>query len=434
VVVSQPTITIVPSSSSINIGQSISYTANIPSGLGIGPFTVNLVYNGIEVATNSIPAGGGSNTLTYTPVDIGTALAFNAVVTDIGTGYVFNSVPSTITVTPILSNSIANVIVSVSSGSSTTLDYVPAGTTLTITSSNSILANVLISNVTGNYISTLNPGTILVALDFNAVSNTPSSISYTMTVNVPCGTNTEPYKLEGGTWTWLSYNYVAACTISFTVPPDPTVALFTLPSGSGGGSSGGGGPSSGGGGGGLSGPSVTQFGSCYRIANFTNPNNERITLNGTTFSITASAVLSGSAALIINNGTYLLTPNAPVSIGSNSRYNFTATLTGISYLPILHTMTMDVCSVPVHAVAHANVTSSSTIPTTTTTISSTIHATTSVVSTIPANAVHYPSGYSASTLALAGGIIVAVAVIAGAIYHFIVRKRGRYGGNKRAAH
>ncbi len=91
-----PTITITASSNSISIGQSITYTANIVGGTG--PFTVNLISNG--VTENSISFAIGGNTLSYTPIQTG-SLTFNAIATDTGTTpfYTFNSLSNTIIVT-----------------------------------------------------------------------------------------------------------------------------------------------------------------------------------------------------------------------------------------------------------------------------------------------------------------------------------------------
>ena len=412
---SQPTITISPSSSSINIGQTVSYTANIPSGIGVGPFTVNLVYNGNAVATNSIPIGGGTATLAYVPVDIGT-LTFNVAAADTGAAYLFNSISNTIAVTSVLSNSITNVVVTVSSGTSTSLDYTFANTILTITSSNSILANVLITNVTGNYLSTTNPGSILVVLNFSATSNTPSTISFTVKMDVPCGTNAAPYKLESGTWVSLPYTYVAACTVSFTVPSDPTIGLFTLPSSGGGGSIG-----SGGTGGGPLGAFVTKFSqngaSCYRITNFTIPDSETFALNGTTFTVVASSIMPASAALIINNRTYVLALNQSVNLGLHSNYSYTTKLERIQYLPILHMVNANICSMPI------TTTSTTTITSTSTTISSTIPATTSIVP-ITTTTVPYAPKYGASTQTLIGGII-AMAIVAGVIYYHFIKGKNK---------
>ena len=229
-----PTITMLPSSNSINIGQSVIYTANIPTGTGTSPFTVDLMYNGNVVATNSIlDMSGNSVTLAYTPVDLGT-LTFNAIATDTGTTpfYVFNTIPSTITVNPLLTNSISNVVVDVPANTPTSLNYMGANAILTITSSNGMTANVLISNVTTDYTSKPSASstsfTKLVLLDFSVTNSIPSNVVYSITISIPCGSNAAPYKLYGSTWTALPFTTnTPGCTITFSVPADPVIGIFT---------------------------------------------------------------------------------------------------------------------------------------------------------------------------------------------------------------
>lgn len=79
---SVPTPTLAAGSNSIYLGQPATFTATVPSG-GFGPFTVNLMYDGNVVGTNTIDSPGGSATLSFTPSSTGT-LSFNAVATDTG--------------------------------------------------------------------------------------------------------------------------------------------------------------------------------------------------------------------------------------------------------------------------------------------------------------------------------------------------------------
>ena len=440
---SVPVISITPSSSSINIGQSVLYTANIPAGAGIGPFTANLIHNGNVIGTNTISdTSGNSVTFSYTPTALG-SLTFNAMAIDNGAvpTYFFNSIDSTITVNPLLTNSVSNVVVSVPANTPTNLDYTSANTILSITSSNSINATVLISNVTSSYTSTpsTSVSTKLVVLNFSVTNSTPSVVSYSLTVSIPCGSNAAPYKLIGGTWTALPFSSnPAACTITFNVPADPVIGLFSSGSSStGGGSTGGGGSvtsgSGGSGGGGAIGPSLTRFSqnttTCYQISNFTSPDSELFSLNGTTFSVIASAIMSSSAALIINGNTYILSLNSHFVnlVGTNNDFNYTAYLAGVSYLPILHTVTVDVCSIPASATkpapSHVNVTNASTtttipVNTTSTVPTSTTIANATVTTTVPTSKT---TTATPSIFPVAVGVAIAIAM--GLTYYRSRRKR-----------
>jgi hypothetical protein len=421
-----PTAILSVSSNSINIGNALTFTANVPSG-GLGPFTVNLVYNSNVVNTISDVVSGTSITFVYTPVDLGT-LSFDAVATDTGTApsqYVFNSIVNTVTVNPLLPFPTANFVVDIPSSIETSLDYTNANAVLSITSSDSITSTVLISNVTSGYASTptgrLIAFTKLAVLNLDIISNTPSSVSYGVTLGIPCGSDAAPYKLTSGTWTALPYtSNTAACTITFNVPPDPIIGLFTSYSTAPGGNSGSGSYYVASNGGGMpSGPSLTQFSQngefCYQIANFTNPNSESFTLNGTSFDIVASAIAPNSTALIINGKTYIILPNSPVGIGSNSGFNYTADLTGISYLPILHTATVDVCSIAIPAVAAPTNTSATNTTVPTTTIrptTTTVPATTTIVATPPKPSAAPPASSNTYLIAAIIAVIAVVLVLA----------------------
>ena len=65
-VANAPVISIKTNKISLNAGGSVIFTANIPSGEGIGPFAVNLVVGGSTIANTVIPSNGGSFTYTYT--------------------------------------------------------------------------------------------------------------------------------------------------------------------------------------------------------------------------------------------------------------------------------------------------------------------------------------------------------------------------------
>ncbi len=100
-----PAITLATTNTPIDLGQNVIYTATVTNA-GVGPFTVNLVLQGVGVVgTKTVPIGGGSVSFVYQPVSTG-SLVFNAVATDTGTtspSYVFNSTSNTIIVNTALS-------------------------------------------------------------------------------------------------------------------------------------------------------------------------------------------------------------------------------------------------------------------------------------------------------------------------------------------
>ncbi len=445
VVVQIPTISITPSSNSIDIGQAITYTANIPSGAGVGPFTVNLVYTGNVVSTNTIPdAGGNSITLSYTPTVLG-QLTFNAIATDTGIApaYVFNSISNVITVNSFIPNSTYNFVVSVPSNTETNITYSKANATLSITSSNNVNTNVIISNVTSNYTSTpfvsYTHFSKVVLLNLTMTNSTPSTMVYALTMGIPCGSNAAPYKLIGSSWHLLNYSSnTAACTISFNVPADPVIGLFTSvytppPSGGGGYAPSGGGPS---------GPSLTQRtqngAACYHVANFTTPNYEHFTLNGTAFAVTVSTIAPNSTDLIINGITYVLKLNSSTVLFKDSNFNYAADVTGISYIPIEHTITVDVCAMAIPTVTNQtnNTThSTTTIPenTTTNTPTTTIVPNPSNTSNAPVNAstTNTPAPASAAVPpASSNTYVVAAIVVILAMVAFLTSRRISSGNKK----
>ncbi len=269
----------------------------------------------------------------------------------------------------------ANVVVSVPAYSNTVINYAPAGATLTILSSDSVplSASILITNQYDNATygsstptqgSTIFSKLVILNVSLNLVLK---YVSYSLSVGHACGTNVAPFSYDRATGTWAPLAVtntvtVSPCSITFTIPADPIIGVFaeTLPqtspsgssgSGSSGGSGGSGGAASGGGGTAPTGPGLTRFSqngtACYQIANITTPNYVNFTLNGTPFVVTVSSIAPNSTDLIINGETYVLRPNAPASIGSYEGFNYTADLMGISYLPILHTITADICSIAI---------------------------------------------------------------------------------------
>ena len=87
-----PTISIYSNKISLNAGGGALFMANVPSGVGVGPFTVNLVIGGTTVANTVIPSNGGNFSYGYTFNTIGTfSVQFTAVDTGTTTPFAFVS-------------------------------------------------------------------------------------------------------------------------------------------------------------------------------------------------------------------------------------------------------------------------------------------------------------------------------------------------------
>ncbi len=145
-------------------------------------------------------------------------------------------------ITPIhVTGTHATTKVSLPSNTLVNLNYTSAGAVLSIKSSgsNTITANILIANLTSTASSspssTGTTFTKLVVLNISSdvVSN---SITYGLTVGYPCGSsNAAPYKQNATTGSWVAITPFtrnttgapALCTMSFNIPPDPVIGLFS---------------------------------------------------------------------------------------------------------------------------------------------------------------------------------------------------------------
>lgn len=101
---------------------------------------------------------------------------------------------------------------------------------ITSTTPSNSSANVLVTNVT-NMSSLPGFSGMTRQLALNISVTPPDNVSINVTLAYECGMNASvaPYMLTNGTWTLIRpYNIDAsACTVSFTVPADPVVALYS---------------------------------------------------------------------------------------------------------------------------------------------------------------------------------------------------------------
>lgn len=201
----------------------------------------------------------------------------------------------------------------------------------------------------------------------------------------------------------------------------------------------GGGGTGGTGSGGSSAPVVTKTSNGYSISNIAQLD---------TFNVTLGALINGvenfispdSAGISLNGTSYTLNVSSPVQIGSNLTATRFVELTNISYVPLQHTISLDIYSV-------VNTTTSIAAPATNSTAPSSAPATnntapgsaippavnstspTTAVNSTPAPAANTTSTVSApksglaspAVVALGVGIAIAIA-IAGAYYRFSRRR------------
>jgi hypothetical protein len=181
--------------------------------------------------------------------------------------------------------------------------------------------------------------------------------------------------------TSLSFQIVVKPTLpiitnssSNTIINQSTTSTTTIaPSGGGGGTgwSGGGGGSSGGGSAFL--PSVSEFGGCATISNFSTKNEETILLGNATFNVTDNFITPNSTGVTVNNALYTLLIDKKSSLQNRT---YTIELLNLSYLPILKSVEIELCAslrpAPVQQPSPATTTSTSTTTTITTTIKSSV--------------------------------------------------------------
>jgi|GEM_PF-1886579 len=135
------------------------------------------------------------------------------------------------------------------------------------------------------------------------------------------------------------------------IPPDTatsgtTLVTVTSPTSTIGGGGGGGGASTGGGGGGGGGgqsrPIVTiSSTNCYSVTNIARLNSFNVTLSNQNFLITDSFINPNQTGIIINGRSYTLSLNTTYNISNSTS---TIRIINISYLPIQHTVALQVCS------------------------------------------------------------------------------------------
>lgn len=182
--------------------------------------------------------------------------------------------------------------------------------------------NILVYNATGqlvyNYISPY------ISPSYNSVSFLQNSLwgtgSFTVNVIVTDGATT---------------NEIAENTTTYTA--DPSTSTTTTIGGGGGGGGGGFG-----GGGGSALPTVTLNGSCYTIANLTAENQETEGFNGTSLNLVVNFIGPTDAGVSVNGTAYTILPHVSYDLRPGSA-RYTVDLLNVSWLPVEHTIALNLC-------------------------------------------------------------------------------------------
>ncbi|MCL5430385.1 MAG: DUF2341 domain-containing protein [Candidatus Marsarchaeota archaeon] len=173
VVAPTPTISMIPSSTSITLSQSINFTATIPPNVGFGPFVTDLILSANIVSIKTIPSNGGNVIFTYTPNAIGN-YTFSVLSIDSGTylPFSFTSQSNTITVKQSHPSVISSIPVKITNNQGATA--APFQQILTV---NSITFNGIDANWTNVEFSTVSDasGSILQAWVESGASNTSNN-------------------------------------------------------------------------------------------------------------------------------------------------------------------------------------------------------------------------------------------------------------------
>jgi len=309
----------------LDIGQSTTLTTVISGGSG--PFTSNLIYSNAIVAQSATGiATGGTATFTFTPA---TANTYNLKVLSTDTG----------ASTPVSFNNILSSVAAHASPTATSLT--PSNSVITL--GQGVTFNVLISGGAG-------PFTLMLVLSNGSVVNTISGASSGINTFGKVTPLVSPsiYNVIGidmGTTSQFTFNSAASNITVNNAPPSTTTTTTIPQSNLGGGDSG----SSGGGGGGAGSslPTLSQAGSCYVVGNLAVPNTASFTLNKTQIGLTTNFIGPNQTGVTINGYSETLLPNQRQTLFQSGGFNYTAELTSISYIPIEHSVVLQICSSPI---------------------------------------------------------------------------------------
>jgi hypothetical protein len=381
----------------------------------------NMVIGGSSIALNSVTTGSGTVNLEE-PQSVGGVSIQVANGVELDSGVSGTSLTITNAGLPDASVSIPdNTIVFASSSWTGTITPPTSGSSSGTAPSGFSVGNTVIEVGSPDSVLLLSqPAIIVLTGATGAVGYKPAGSGTWTQINSVCGGTyanpaapafpgacyiTNNVDTEIVTYHFTTFGILNSYVAPTVVPPAPSSG-----GGSGGSIIGGGGSVNGASGAEPTGPGVSQFtqhaASCYQISNFTAPNSESFTLGDESFTVTASQIMSSSVAMIINGKTYILPLNSQVGIGSSSNINYTADLVSLSYLPILHTATVNICSISTAATTQTSNVQAST----TTILQTSIYPTSAnTLATTPRPSVTPPA--SSNTYLIAAIVVLIVIVL-----------------------
>lgn len=249
-----------------------------------------------------------------------------------------------------------NGIFNVSNTISNTVIYNNGQAKVTLSSNtvNAIIVSLLISNQTGIFPANLPNNVSISVFNITFHPNAVNAIiSANFTIAYPCNYSSSlvaPYLFSNGIWAKITPFTVnsASCTITSYVSNDLNIGIFaaipqttTTTINSGGGGGGGGAIIGGGGGGGSFLPTVLNILNGYKILNFSEENAELLNFSGSKIRVTENFITPTSAGVSIGNTSLTLMPyqKRPFTAANSSMF---IELLNISYLPIIHTIILEV--------------------------------------------------------------------------------------------
>ena len=323
------------SASKLDIGQTVTFTTFVANG--VSPYTYNFI---ISTTGGAIVAFGGvqsSNSFTYTVGTAGTLRA-NVVVKDSEAPSVTKSsaYSSTFTVASVpKANALTPDNSTIILGQGVTFNVLVSGGTgpftLQLTASNGVAVSTLTGvaagiRTFGTVFPQFNPSIYnVIALDTGTTNQfifTSTSSSVTVD-NAPTSTTSTS---------------TSTTTTSTIVPQNSTTTVSSNPGGPSGNP---GGPT---GTGGSLKPTATLSGSCYTITNMTALKGTNVTLNGIFIGLVTNFIGPSSAGVTVNNVSYTLSQGALQTLFNQSGSSYTIELKTVTYLPIIHTIQVKVCS------------------------------------------------------------------------------------------
>jgi hypothetical protein len=194
------------------------------------------------------------------------------------------------------------------------------------------------------------PAIVTLPLPNATTSTTTSSTSTTSTTSL----STQPTTSTSITTATTSTVSISSLSTSSTSIPQQFTTMTTtisggLPGGGGGGGGGGGLPGGGGGGGSIK-PVASNILNGLQVRNVTEYSTFRLTLCGNVINVTENYITPIYAGLTINNEQYVLYPGTVVQLKNIGQYYYVQ-LVNISYLPIIHLITLNFtsteCTTPV---------------------------------------------------------------------------------------